>query len=1519
MAANFQPHMGAPGQMMPQQRQQPQRVPQNGGGSAQSQIQQVIYQTVSSQTGPLTGWQSNVLIQERIGLIFSIIGSLRLASQNTQNPPGLNKMIEIGIKFEKDIFQQSPDKELYKSQVEAKLNQLQERRHQNQAGLQQTIQQQAQAQAQAQQQQAQQQQMMMNHNGMQGQPPRTMPQQPAQQGFQHLQRQMQASPLPGQQPQMPMGMTNDSLPPNMTPSQQQQQFQIPMQQPQQPQPQQNAPPMSQQDNAILMELANRLMNQAPNEEKNQVRATLNKRLDTQQLSMYAQRGQDPLIVYYRNQALNRLRAEKTQRMAQAQHMGMSQPGQNAAPPMQHQRSMNPSPLTGQSQPPTSMGGNPDFGGYLGNLGNADSIANQQQQGVIAQGQGEVVVPANNAQQNPTPQPGPGQPMPNPNNRTSQQQHMLNVHQMQQQQRLHVQQQNQARLTKATQMGLQGQPGGMGNGPMPPQQSPAMPTLNTPLRTPSQMGQAEPPHPQPNPPFGQPLDPRFANQRPAGPGNAMNIAGLNPAMFAGMTQQQQQEINSLPPDKLNEVMNKWNEQRQINAANMQAGRPPVPMQGNQSRPGQQAPQQGPFNPQNPNQFAMNGQRPQQMSANMTPQQQLLLQAQIARLQQNPLQRNGPSTGLPNEQRMMAQMDGLDFPATLLNHNSMPRGIPPDIKKWGPLKMWAQQNPNMGSEVFENLKNLQRMHWQQLMRARAAHAGQTGAMQPGAPGPQGAMPAIPAGMNAPVAPMGQPPVQLPNGVNMPGTTQMRQPTQQDIENVRNHASGRMMQADDNTIRMFLMRQAAQRQQAASQQIQNQQLQMQGQISLNGPRPGQPQPNPNTRAPNQAPSAQAPTPKQAAASQPAAPTAGAPASRAARPNRNAAQNSSPAQPAKNLKRASSDDVVEVPNPNAAQNVRSAQQVTQNQPTQAQKQPQQQQVPQPLNPAQLAALDPESRKKYEQTLKGARDKADMDKLTSIRNEEQQNTQPAPEIPMDPGTKGDTVKRLRDIILPLNNMNRAVFRWYQITRDEPRTKAFFRLKNRVGQQFKDSGMSQPKERFSMMPRDIEQGRGMLQGMVKDLSDRFPAMKKSDSAQAHPTAVSQPPAQTSQPVPTPPTVQLSHANLQKQQNQLNNTHQRSGSRGSHAPAAPTSSQPPFQFGAGSPPPDGVPAYLTKPPLTRDELKLPAKKKQKQDNKAAMGQTPVSNASPHLTKPISPEVKRQPAETKQQPRPLFNCSDPDCDRHNVGFESEEALRIHTQEHTIENPMQYAQQNLASMLGLDPSGHAKKPVVSQEALKMSKQGQTPNMKGENTPTATPMNRQVSMNRQGSATGARPGAASKATPKDMPKTPASQRDASKQQSNQHPKEVVVEDPWANATIDPHDLFQAFQPFESGAGGAISDMNVYRSITPNDTPESSKDGLSEPNSDISDGVGLDISLDIFDDKWQPFGPSEIDGLFDMNMNNFDVNADGLKMFDADLSADIEQQQPAMGFGSWEDMVDTAAFDRPFVFDASLYSMNAD
>jgi hypothetical protein len=73
MAANFQQHMGGVGQMMPQQQQQrqqqPQRPPQ---GNPSSGIQQLIYQTLNKQTGLLSGWQANVLIQERMSLVFNM-------------------------------------------------------------------------------------------------------------------------------------------------------------------------------------------------------------------------------------------------------------------------------------------------------------------------------------------------------------------------------------------------------------------------------------------------------------------------------------------------------------------------------------------------------------------------------------------------------------------------------------------------------------------------------------------------------------------------------------------------------------------------------------------------------------------------------------------------------------------------------------------------------------------------------------------------------------------------------------------------------------------------------------------------------------------------------------------------------------------------------------------------------------------------------------------------------------------------------------------------------------------------------------------------------------------------------------------------------------------------------------------------------------------------------------------------------------------------------------------------------
>lgn len=434
------------------------------------------------------------------------------------------------------------------------------------------------------------------------------------------------------------------------------------------------------------------------------------------------------------------------------------------------------------------------------------------------------------------------------------------------------------------------------------------------------------------------------------------------------------------------------------------------------------------------------------------------------------------------------------------------------------------------------------------------------------------------------------------------------------------------------------------------------------------------------------------------------------------------------------------------------------------------------------------------------------------------------------------------------------------------------------------------KDVFSIRPQEIEQARSMLGSIVNDLSDKFPSMMKPQTAQQQAAPTSQAPVPAPAPAPASQPAPLNAANLQQQQQQLNKLHQRSNSRSSHhPPAAPTSSQPPFQFGAPSP--HGTPAYIGKNTITQENLHIPARKKQKQTGTTAPGQTtPGSNASP--------EIKRD--QIRSQSKPALVCSEPECDRHNTGFETQEALTAHTQEEHI-RPLQdasrYAKENLASSIGLDGQGKARKPVVPAEndlsAAVAPKQGQTPNVKTENTPTAgTPMHRQVSMNRQNSTAGAK----SKATiSKDLQQGPKDVKPI-------HPPQEI-QDPWANATIDPHDLFQAFQPFESGAGGAISDMNVYRSITPNDTPESSNH-VSEPNSDISDGVALDINLDIFDDSWQPFGPG---GVTDFDMGA--VNEDSMKMFDDD--------QP--NYSTWDDLVDQSAFDKPFAFDTSLYAMDVE
>ncbi|KAK0651154.1 hypothetical protein B0T16DRAFT_403239 [Cercophora newfieldiana] len=135
----------------------------------------------------------------------------------------------------------------------------------------------------------------------------------------------------------------------------------------------------------------------------------------------------------------------------------------------------------------------------------------------------------------------------------------------------------------------------------------------------------------------------------------------------------------------------------------------------------------------------------------------------------------------------------------------------------------------------------------------------------------------------------------------------------------------------------------------------------------------------------------------------------------------------------------------------------------------------------------------------------------------------------------------------------------------------------------------------------------------------------------------------------------------------------------------------------------------------------------------------------------------------------------------------------------------------------------------------------------------------------------------------------------------EDTMEDPWANSTIDPHSLFASSSLLKPFGAGFLGVFTTYRSSTPNDTPESSKDsGASEPNSDISEGSNLDI-----DPGWQQL---DDDGLVLFDMSGFTM--DTFNPLDEDFMG-----AKSFEFSSLDDIPNDSS--KPFQFDSSLYFMD--
>ncbi|KAH7329369.1 hypothetical protein B0I35DRAFT_404605 [Stachybotrys elegans] len=1449
MAANMQQMTGA-GQMMPQQRKTP-----------NSQIHNYVCQQLAANTpAQLHEGQVSITFNDRIQKTMNLITNIALAM------PGVDyvRAAEFGCNFERDVFSKSPNKETYEQYMNSKIMDFYRKRQANESNIQSNLNANAQAQAAQAHAQAQQRALMQAQMGRgmgqgpqqgfqqfpQGMPGNQMSQQPPQPP---QQQQGAQQPQPQQQMGMGMGMgmgmvgqAGRGAAPNRMMN-----MGGPQVRPGQP-GQTDMSRLTNADKQKVAEIASKMMASSSEDAKNAIRQQLSARLTPQQINEMNAQGKDILTWYFQQQALLALRNGTVRLQPQA---GQQNQNPAQATMMQQQQSQQ------NLQRPNMMNGvQPDGSGtdFSQFTSSMESIKNQQMNGMLAEQAGQMVVPASNANvRNPTPQPmnqnmpnqqGPNQPPRQPQQQPQQPSQQQAQAQQQQNQNMKLQQmkagqsgqQPQAQM-QAMQAQLKQMPGQQAGAGVPISQSPAMETLNTPISRPpgnvNAMGNQG--MVQGAVPFG---DQRFNQgiQRPHNP------AFQN--MLANMTQEQRASISGLAPDRLNDVMKRWQDGRQgmmgmnpaqMNVAQMQQqGRPQNPNPMGQMNPGMAG--LGPQGLQ-PGAMGMPGQPPQQ------PQQPMMRmpQAQTAHV-----------------------MDSMDLPPQVVAQLGT---LPPDVKKWRELKAWLSRNNHLPQQTRQQLGILQQRQFSILLSRRQAQQQQQQQQQQQHPPQQGGpmqMPNMPPQtpgqminqhQQQPQQPQ-QNPMQRAMGNVPPAVLQV---TNQEIMQIRN-ARPAMAQLPDEQIRGIILQmkknQWMQQQQQQQQQLRAQQSLVQGHAQGSaslGPNHMTMPPNMMQQQPNQAvqtPQPQGPnTMPQSAAMQPTASKQSNATPRMSGPNsnnnnRSQPPNSSPAPPQKSLKRATPDDESEAP----------AASTTQPPAPQQNQQAQQKHKPIPqLTPEQLASLTPEQRAKYEQMLKSHRDRHTeaIERLRALGNEEQRqfNMETMPDIAMTPQEHSETAAKLTRIAIDMGKLSRGLSKWYALARDDNRARLFFRARLRIIRQFSDGEeMKVMKDTLSIRSGEVDQARALLESMAKDLAASMMGrnLMKPGGAQAQGT----PQNQRAQPVAQPQrpgqqqAQQASSQSSPQQQAQTAASSQdkvgqaagkKPASKANQPPAAPTAAQPPFPFGASSP--HGNPNYIGKP--NDINLKLPPRKKTKLAGQSGSAPSQGTTPSPQITKTASPEARRA-SESQAPAKPMFLCQDPECEGSATAYGTEQALQQHIEEEHVkprEDPVSFVRENLVLALGLEPDGTLKK-------TEESKQGNTPGQDGQDGKPS--------------------------------------------------------DPWASATIDPTSLLSNLG-FEHGISTLAMDPRMLQMLTPKDTPESSKDsGASEPNSDISEGVSLDIGLD-----W--YHNSDTDVIMQLtNASLSEIEVNGKMMDPAALLG------PSFSPTNWDEV--QTDFSKPFQFDVSHYSMTS-
>ncbi|KAL8829632.1 MAG: hypothetical protein Q9191_001904 [Dirinaria sp. TL-2023a] len=1273
--------------------------------------------------------------------------------------------------------------------------------------------------------------------------------------------------------------------------------------------QQKIPPQGQfsaQELEQISRLARNLFTNTPQDKLQQIRQGLNSTHPQQQQHLLAQ-GMDPVSGYFRELAAKQYMAMRN---------GSQRPGLLAQGPNTingDQRPMSQNAMRTQPQQmgniPAAQNIDPSF------MGNVDHIHTQQRDAQRLQEAGQVVVPASNSQAIAEQQRAPGRPNsqqpniqssnrpPQTPNMSQQSQGFWNAQGQQQPAQSapsgQIQNPPQANgFPSATIPGpahLQGQVGGL-NTPVRQMQH-NMPHLNRGVGSQTQSSQPQTMWPQQG-------TPQMPQANPATP-NAHQVPNGAPTRPVN-NQQMQQYLQTLPEDERQKLLMQMQMQmqaRQRASGQQQPGQAqPVRMQPQRSQAGQQLNGiQGLPRPANPAQQA-NGAQSQRAPGQQSGQPQIQPQQtdlnQAARQKQQQMLALNANNILTEENERL--MDSYPFPHGILNANNALSRLPQAVKTWGHLKAWVRENAsNLPRESEQKLRGLQGLHFQSISQRQQQPGMRPTAPMVPRPGNQAAHPQIPS---------------------------IPQPTMQEIQQTRNH-NPQLRGATDDQVKKAIMKQRyehiqrARQQQGLNPQQQSQFMQRQQQAQFH-----QQQQTQSLQA-----SAQATKPAQPALQRP---TNQRPPQQPTQPNQQAAPKAAPQapmQPNKGVKRSSTDDVVEVPDPKTAQNKSQAAKPAQqksNPAAQAAKL-QQTQVGQPdAKQQQMQRVQTTQGQPVNQPTKGApamqKSEEAQARLRELVNEVKQRHPLGAPVPMNAATRAKMVERLRSesVMQILSRMDKFLPLFFTMFKDENSTKEMIRARLLLACQYKDQNGT-PSDHFTISAEELENCHNILLRFTQVTMQRVQAEKTNSQHLQQQQQQQQP--QPPQPPAKETTSALSAANLRQHENNTQAARQLSQQRhhnSNRAPLAPTSDKPPYTFPPAQSP-HGVPVYGPTE-LTADklQLQLPVVKKRKGNNNQSSAAstpaqqvvTPMQKPSPSVSKMASPEISRPPAPT------MIKCPIPHC-QHPAGFVSQADLDKHIldvhepKEPVIDDPFQYALEQMRFALNLDKNGKqvpkagTELPNAKIEALAMkgsaSSQGQA--MKQE---SATPMSRVPTQ------TDPSPASNLLKTPQiaNM-KTPASDSKALQNDSaNQGATPLIItpdaNDPWSASLVSPETIREAFS--------GLAHLNGPKSWTKIQdyhlTPESMSSENTEKNSprpsDISENdavkINMELEMGAEDKGWIPISwgdpMMQFEGL-DLGPNPFDLGTEtlgeGQDLFGGDSGLGIGSSTTRGGALMGDDLMD--------------------